>query len=272
MAALLRSLGYSLQANVKTREGGQHPDRDAQFRYLAAQVSAHRDGGDPVVSVDTNKKELVGEYRNGGREWRPAGDPEQVNVHDFIGEAGKAIPTASMTSPPTPAGSASGVTTTPPRSPWPPCAAGGRRWAQQTPRMRGVCWSAPTAAAPTATAPGCGRPSWPGWPSTPAWRSRSVTCRRGPASGTKIEHRLFAHISMNWRGRPLTSHEVVVQTIAATTTRTGLRVHAELDDGVYPKGVKVSDADMAALPLTTHDFHGEWNYTLTPPARQITTT
>ena len=261
---LLKALGYSLQAAVKTREGNQHPDRDAQFRYLAAQVAAYQDAGQPVVSVDTKKKELVGRYKNGGRQWQPKGQPEQVNVHDFMGPEGKAIP-YGVYDVAADAGwvsvgrdhdtSAFAVQTL--RRWWQSmgaplypdadrlliCADGGgsngsrtRLWKVELARL---------AAETGLTITVCHLP-----PGTSKWN--------------KIEHRLFSHISMNWRGRPLESHETVVQLIAATTTRTGLTVQAELDDATYPKGIKVADAQMAALPLTKHDFHGEWNYTLQP--------
>ena len=269
---LLRGMGYSLQANVKTREGSQHPDRDAQFRYLAEQVRSHLDAGQPVVSVDTKKKELVGEYRIGGQEWQPQGQPVATNVHDFIGPEGKAIPYGVYDV----AADAAWVSVGRDHDTAAFAVATLRRW-----------WQAMGAAAyPSATrllvcADGGGSNSY----RTRLWKVElarlaaevglTVTvCHLPPGTSkwNKIEHRLFSHISMNWRGRPLTSHEVVVQLIAATTTRSGLSVQAELDEGVYPKGVKISDQDMAALPLTNHDFHGDWNYTLAPAAPEVTST
>jgi hypothetical protein len=264
VAKLLKQLGYSLQAMAKTTEGRQHPDRDAQFRYLAGQVSAYQAAGQPVVSVDTKKKELVGAYKNGGREWQPKGEPVEANVHDFIGPAGKAIPYgvydvaanaawvsvgkdhdtsafavatlrrwwASMGQPTYPAADRLLI-----------CADGGGSNGSRT-RLWKVELAA-LAAATGLTITVCHLP-----PGTSKWN--------------KIEHRLFSHISMNWRGRPLESHEVVVQLIAATTTRTGLNVRAELDEATYPKGVKISDQQMHALPLDKHEFHGDWNYTLRP--------
>lgn len=259
---LLRRLGYSLQAAVKTREGTQHPDRDAQFRYLTAQVNDHLDAGQPVVSVDTKKKELVGRYKNGGREWQPTGQPEQVNVHDFVGEQGKAIPygvydigedvgwVSVGTDHDT---SAFAVQTL-------------RRWWQSMGQP-----TYPAADRLLVCADGGGSNGY----RTRLWKTElaalaaetglTITvCHLPPGTSkwNKIEHRLFSHISMNWRGRPLTSHETVVQLIGATTTRSGLHVHAELDNGVYPKGIKITDQQMRALPLHRHDFHGEWNYTL----------
>jgi hypothetical protein len=263
VAQLLRRLRYSLQANAKTREGSSHVDRDAQFRYINDQVAAFSASGDPVISVDAKKKELVGNYKNPGREWQPVGEPEEVNVYDFPGKAvGKAIPY--------------GVYDVQANEGW--VSVGGdhdtaafavetvRRW------YRSV-----------------GKPTYPGASrllicadggGSNASRSRlwktelaglvaetglEVTvCHLPPGTSkwNKIEHRLFSHISMNWRGRPLVSHEVAVELIGATTTRTGLKVRAERDLGLYPTKIKVSDEDLAAVPLRKHAFHGEWNYTI----------
>jgi len=270
VARLLREQGFSLQANAKTLEGGQHPDRDGQFGYLNEQASAHLASGDPVISVDTKKKELVGQYKNGGAEWRPAGDPEPVKVHDFIDpELGKANPygvydlaadtgwVAVGTDHDTAAFAvatigrwwhSAGNTTYPQATRLLITADGGGSNGYRTRLFK-------TKLAALATETGlaitvCHLP-----PGTSKWN--------------KIEHRLFSHISMNWRGRPLTSHDVIVQSIAATTTATGLAVHAELDTDTYPVGVKIPDAQMKALHdtgvLHRHDWHPEWNYTLNPP-------
>ena len=264
VAKLLHESGYSLQATRKTREGRDHPDRDAQFRYLTGQVNAHLGSGDPVVSVDTKKKELVGRYKNGGREWQPKGEPEQVEVYDFIGEAGKAIPYGVYDV----AANAAWVSVGRDHDTAAFAVATLHRWWQAMGRplypharrllicadgggsngYRVRLWKVELAAFAAQTAltiTVCHLP-----PGTSKWN--------------KIEHRLFSHISMNWRGRPLESHETVVQLIAATSTRAGLAVQAELDDRAYPKGTKISDEQMAALPLTRHHFHGEWNYTLKP--------
>ena len=184
---LLRAEGFSLQANAKTVEGKQHPDRDAQFRYISEQAKAHQGTADPVISVDTKKKELVGEFR----QRRPPVAAQRA----ARGHAGRTTsprtasarpcPTASTTSPRTPAGSTSAPTTTPPRSPSSRSAAGGTRPGGMSTRRPGGCWSPRTRAAPTATAPGPGRPSWPPWPSRPAWRSPSATSRQEPRSGTR---------------------------------------------------------------------------------------
>jgi len=264
VAKLLRRLGYSLQAATKTREGNQHPDRDAQFRYLAAQVQAFFSAGDPVVSVDTKKKELVGPYKNGGREWQPKGEPVEVNVHDFIGEQGKAIPYGVYDV----AADAGWVSVGTDHDTSAFAVQTLRRWWQS---MGAPAY--PAAARLLVCADGGGSNG----SRTRLWKVElaklaaetglAVTvCHLPPGTSkwNKIEHRLFAHISMNWRGRPLESHEVIVQSIAATTTRSGLNVHAELDEGTYPKGIKVTDQQMAALPLQRHDFHPDWNYTLQP--------
>jgi len=270
VARLLREQGFSLQANAKTIEGAQHPDRDAQFRYLNEQAQAHLATGDPVISVDTKKKELVGQYQNGGAEWRPAGQPEQVKVHDFIDPVlGKANPygvydlaaDTGWVSVGTDHDTAAFAVETI------------RRWWQST---------GPTCYAPATrlliTADGGGSNGY----RTRLWKTelaalaahtglQITVCHLPPGTSkwNKIEHRLFSHISMNWRGRPLSSHDVIVASIAATTTRTGLSVHAELDTTAYPTGVKIPDAQMNALrdtgTLRRHDWHPEWNYTLNPP-------
>jgi hypothetical protein len=262
---LLREEGFSLQGNAKTIEGRRHPDRDAQFRYINEQVKDHQGTADPVISVDTKKKELVGQFANAGREWRPKGQPVATLTHDFPGDgAGKAVPygvydlTADAgwvsvgTDHDTAAFAVESI----------------RRW-----------WKAagqgdyPLARRLLITADAGGSNGY----RTRAWKAElaalavetglEITCCHfppGTSKWNKVEHRLFSHITMNWRGRPLTSHEVIVQTIAGTTTGTGLRVHAELDTSAYDTGIKVSDAQMQALPLTRHDWHGDWNYTLRP--------
>ena len=268
---LLKELGYSLQANAKTTEGAHHPDRDAQFQYLNDQADQHLDSGNPVISVDTKKKELVGPFKNGGRELSPAGRPEQVKVHDFIDkDLGKANPYGVYDI----AADAGWVSVGTDHDTAQFAVATIERWwtnvgADRYPTATGLLISADgggsngsrtrlfkTELAALATRTGltitvCHLP-----PGTSKWN--------------KIEHRLFSHISMNWRGRPLTSHEVIVNTIAATRTASGLRVHAELDTNPYATGLKIPDDEMKALEaggiLTRHDFHGEWNYTLRPHA------
>ncbi len=262
---LLREEGFSLQGNAKTIEGRQHPDRDAQFRYISGQARAHQDAGDPVISVDAKKKELVGTFRNGGREWRPKGEPAPVATHDFPdGELGKAIPYGIYDV----AADAGWVSVGTDHDTAAFAVESIRRW-----------WNAagqavyPGARRLLVTADAGGSNSY----RTRAWKAElaafaleaglTVTvCHFPPGTSkwNKIEHRLFSHITMNWRGRPLTSHEVIVNTIAATTTRTGLTVRAELDPGSYDTGVKISDEQLASLPLDRHGWHGDWNYTLRP--------
>ena len=265
VADLLREEGFSLQGNAKTIEGSQVPDRDAQFRYLNEQVREHRDAGEPVVSVDTKKKELVGNYHNGGRDWRPAREPARVKSHDFPDlELGKAIPY--------------GIYDLAAGTGWVNVGTDHDTAAFAVESIRRWWNDAGRAAYPgarrlliTADAGGSNNPR------TRAWKHELAAfalqagleitaCHFPPGTSkwNKIEHRLFSHITMNWRGRPLTSHEVIVAAIAATTTGTGLRVRAELDTGSYPPGATISDEQMAALPLRRHDWHGDWNYTLYP--------
>jgi hypothetical protein len=266
---LLIEAGYSLQANIKTAEGGEHVDRDAQFGYLNERVKDHQVAGCPVISVDAKKKELVGDYKNAGREWQPGGQPEQVKVYDFIDkQLGKVTPYGVYDL----AGNTGWVSVGTDHDTAAFAAATIARW----------WWAVGRTAHPGAdrlliTADGGGSNGY----RTRLWKTEladlatrtglAITvCHLPPGTSkwNKIEHRLFSHISMNWRGRPLTSHDVIVQTIAATTTRNGLSVHAELDTATYPTGVKIPDQDMKALTttgvLTRHDFHGEWNYTLHP--------
>jgi hypothetical protein len=262
---LLREEGFSLQGNAKTIEGQRHPDRDAQFRYINEQVKAHQGTADPVISVDTKKKELVGQFKNGGREWRPKGEPAATRTHDFPGDSvGKAVPY--------------GVYDVAADTGWVSVGTDHDTAAFAVESIRRWWKAAGSSDYPVArrlliTADAGGSNGY----RTRAWKAElaalavetglEITCCHfppGTSKWNKVEHRLFSHITMNWRGRPLTSHEVIVQTIAATTTRTGLRVRAELDTGAYDTGVKISDAQMDALPLARHDWHGDWNYTLRP--------
>ncbi|MFF3343280.1 ISAzo13 family transposase [Streptomyces flavidovirens] len=265
VAGLLREEGFSLQANAKTLEGGQHADRDAQFLYLNEQARGHRDAGQPVISVDTKKKELVGEFKNSGRQWRPSGDPVLVGVHDFAHpQLGKAVPYGVYDI----AANTGWVNVGTDHDTAAFAVESIRRWWHGQGRR-----AYPQAARLLITADAGGSNGF----RTRAWKLElarlaaetglTITvCHLPPGTSkwNKIEHRLFSHITMNWRGRPLTSHEVIVNSIAATTTRTGLRVRAALDTNSYPTGVKIGDAEMAALPLTRHAFHGDWNYALHP--------
>src|SRR5205823_13057162 len=262
---LLREEGFSLQGNAKTLEGTRHPDRDAQFRYINEQVTAHQDAGDPVISVDTKKKELVGEFANAGRDWRPKGQPAAVRTHDFPGDSeGKAIPygvydvTAdagwvnAVTDHDTAAFAVESI----------------RRWWKAAGSSE---YQAARRLLITADAGGSNGYRTRAWKTGLAALAEETgleipVCHFPPGTSkwNKIEHRLFSAITMNWRGRPLASHQVIVNSIAAATTRTRLRVHAELDTGAYPAGAKVSKAELDALPLARHPWHGEWNYTLLP--------
>lgn len=264
VAKLLKAAGYSLQATRKVHEGGTHPDRDAQFRYLTGQVNDHVGAANPVVSVDTKKKELVGQYKNGGQEWQPAGQPEQVNVYDFIGADGKAIPYGIYDI----AANAAWVSVGCDHDTATFAVATLRRWWQA---MGQPLYPDADRLLICADGGGSNGSRVRLWKielaAFAAETGMTITVCHfppGPSKWNKIEHRLFSHITMNWRGRPLTSHETIVELIAATTTRTGLHVEAELDDHDYPKGIKITDQQMAALPLTRHDFHGDWNYTLRP--------
>jgi hypothetical protein len=264
VAKLLRKAGYRLQANAKTREGRQHPDRDAQFTYLAERAKAFLAAGDPVISVDTKKKELVGNFANKGREWQPTGEPEEVSTHDFKGELGRANPygvydvgadvgwVSVGTDHDTAAFAVESI----------------RRWWA---RMGQPAYPHATRLLITADGGGSNGNRNRLWKVELARLAADTgleitVCHLPPATSkwNKIEHRMFCHISMNWRGRPLTSHEVIIETIRATTTTSGLTIDADLDDNVYPKGIKITDAQMRALPLALHEFHGDWNYTITP--------
>jgi hypothetical protein len=264
---LTGSLEYSLQGNAKTVEGAQNPDRDAQFGYINDQVTDALAHGDPVISVDAKKKELVGEYANKGRTWRPAGDPRRVDVHDFPGAQGKAIPY--------------GVYDLGADTGWVSVGNDGdtasfavatiARWWTTVGRP---AYPDTTKLLITADAGGSNGYRLRLWKKELASFANDsgltiTVCHMPPGTSkwNKIEHRLFSHISMNWAGRPLTSHEVAVNLIAATTTRTGLSVHAERDTHTYPRGIKIPDREMKALiaqHLTPHQWHGEWNYTITP--------
>jgi len=260
---LLHEAGYSLQANTKTLEGKQHPDRDAQFGYLNGQVQSFLKAGQPVISVDCKKKELVGHFKNDGQEWHPAGEPEQVNVHDFVDkELGKAIPYGIYDV----GRNAGWVSVGRDHDTATFAASSINRWWE----MAGSVVY-PQARQLLICADGGGSNGY----RLRLWKIElqglanatglNVTvCHLPPGTSkwNKIEHRLFSHITMNWRGRPLVSHEVIVALIAATTNRKGLRVQAESDERAYPTGMRVSDKQLAAVELEPHAFHGEWNYTI----------
>ena len=265
VARLLADADYSLQANRKTREGASHPDRDAQFQYINQQVRRFQAAAQPVISVDTKKKELVGNFKNAGRQGRPAGQPAPVRVHDFlIPELGKAIPygvydltrNAGWVSVGIDHDTASFATRTI------------GRWWQKMGRPR---YRPARSLLITADAGGSNGSRVRLW----KWELQQLANRTGlvltvchfppgTSKWNKIEHRLFSYISTNWRGQPLVSLAVIVNLIGATRTAAGLRVRCELDRGTYPKGREVSDAQMAKITLAPHRFHGDWNYTIHP--------
>ena len=262
---LLHKLGYTLQSNRKTREGSNHPDRDAQFRYISERVTEALAVGQPAISVDTKKKELVGDFKNAGREWRPQGSPEEVRVHDFvIPELGRAVPYGVYDI----AGDAGWVSVGIDHDTATFATNAIRSWWKLMGRER-----YPDANSLLITADGGGSNGsrvrlWKlelqkladdlGMPIT--------VCHLPPGTSkwNRIEHRLFSFITSNWRGKPLVSHQVIVQLIAATTTKAGLKVRCQLDQNTYPAGIKVSDDQIQAINIKRHDFHGEWNYTIRP--------
>jgi hypothetical protein len=262
---LLAQLGYSLQATRKIHEGGRHGDRDAQFAYIASMVAQYQQAGEPVISVDTKKKELVGDFKNAGQEWQPKGTPEAVRVYDFIDPTlGKVAPYGVYDISANQGWVSVGITHDTAEF----AVETIRRWWRE---MGQPVYPAARRLLITAD---CGGSN--GY-RVRLWRfalqqladetAMSVqVCHLPPGTSkwNKIEHRLYCHITQNWRGRPLISREVVVNLIGQTTTAKGLHIHAELDDNDYPAGVKVSDAMLADLALERDDFHGEWNYRLNP--------
>jgi hypothetical protein len=262
---LLKTEKFSLQGNRKTREGGKHPDRDAQFGHINISVTAALAERQPVISVDTKKKELVGDFKNAGRTWRPQGEPEEVQVYDFLSDAlGRAIPY--------------GVYDLAANTGWVSVGVDHdtaafavqtiRRWWQDIGRPR-----YPNARRLVITADGGGSNGV----RIRLWKSELQRLANergidvevhhlppGTSKWNKIEHRLFSFISMNWRATPLVSYRVIIDLIGATTTETGLSVRCELDPTEYPRGIAVSDAEMDALNLVRDSFHGEWNYTIRP--------
>ena len=267
VAKLLKHAGYSLQANAKTVDGAQHVDRDAQFAYINARAGEFQAVGDPVISVDTKKKELIGNYAAGGREWEPKGRPREVKVHDFADkELGKVAPYGIYD-----------ITT---NTGWVNVGTDAdtgqfavesiRRWWTT---MGAAAYPGARRLLITADSGGSNGSRLRLWKTEladfAAQADLDITvCHLPPGTSkwNKIEHRLFSAISRNWRGRPLESHEVVIETLRAVTTRAGLTVHAELDTGTYPRGIKIPDKDMKTLEtkgiLSRHSFHGDWNYTM----------
>ena len=259
----LSELGYSLQANVKTREGPQHAARDEQFRYINRLVKAYIRTGDPVISVDTKKKELIGEFRNEGRTWRPRGEPVQVNVHDFpqLGR-GKAVPYGAYDIARNRAVVNVGVSHDTAEF----AVESIRRWWRLDGRRLYRDSSRLLICADSGGSNGHKLRAWKlGLQSLADWIAMPITvCHYPPGTSkwNKIEHRLFSFISINWRGQPLVNYETVVNLIGATKTRTGLRVKAILDTRTYPKGIKVEDDAMREVRLRRHKLHPQWNYTI----------
>jgi len=262
---LLARLGFSLQGNRKTREGAQHPDRNAQFEHIDAAVQAFQATGEPVISVDTKKKELVGDFRNGGRELRPKGQPEPVRVHDFvIPEFGKAVPYGVYDL----AANAGWVNVGISHDTAAFAVESIRRWWHELGAARYPNATRLLITADCGGSNGARLRLWKREVQTLAEQlGIAITVSHLPPGTSKwnrIEHRLFAFITQNWRGKPLVSHQVIVQLIANTTTTTGLTVACRLDSATYEKGIKVSDAEMAALNIQPDAFHSKWNYTFRP--------
>jgi hypothetical protein len=268
VAAVLGELGYSLQSNRKTREGASHPDRNAQFEYINEQVRRFQRRGQPVVSVDTKKKELVGDFKNAGREYQPKGQAEEVRVHDFPDkELGKAIPYGVYDLSANEGWVSVGIDHDTARF----AAESLRRWWSN---MGSKLYPEATALLITADSGGSNGSRVRLWKLSvqdlaDATGLRIKVCHLPPGTSkwNKIEHRMFCHITENWRGRPLRSLEVIVKLIGGTRTETGLRIEAGLDSGSYPKGIEVSDEEMAGLRIKGDVFHSEWNYTITPRPR-----
>jgi hypothetical protein len=265
VAGILKHLGYSLQGTRKMLEGKQHPDRDAQFRYINGLVEEFLAGGDPVISVDTKKKELVGRHEQAGQEWHPKGEPVQVSTYDFPDKAvGKAVPYGVYDIADNSAWVSVGIdhdtsvfATATIEQWW------ARMGKQKYPHARRLL----------ITADGGGSNGHRPW----LWKIELAklaqrtglditVCHYPPGTSkwNKIEHRLFSQISLNWRGRPLETYQTIVNLISNTTTTTGLTVRCELDTDLYPTKIKVTKGQKEALPITRHDFHGDWNYTIHP--------
>ena len=262
---LLRRLGFSLQANQKTREGTSHPDRNAQFEYINAQVDAFQAAGQPTISVDTKKKELVGDFKNGGRELRPKGEPEPVRVHDFaIPELGKVAPYGVYDI----AANAGWINLGINHDTAAFAVESIRRWWKELGQARYHQAKRLLITADCGGSNGARVRLWKTELQALADQTGlSITVAHllpGTSKWNRIEHRLFAFITQNWRGKPLLTHQVIVQLIASTTTQTGLTVQCRLDQNAYDKGIKISDAEMARLNITPANFHGEWNYTIAP--------
>jgi transposase len=269
VAQLLNETGYSLQGNRKTLEGKAHPDRNAQFEHINAMVKRFEQRGQPVISVDTKKKELVGPYKNNGREWQRKGEPEQVEVHDFPDlDLGKVIPYGVFDMARNEGWVSVGIDHDTAQF---AVQAIGRWWH----KMGNKRYPHASALLITADGGGSNGSRCRLWKVALQSLSRRLglpihVCHFPPGTSkwNKIEHRMFSHITQNWRGRPLVSHEIIVNLIANTTTRAGLKIQAELDRGKYPTGIKITDAQFASLNLKPDNFHGDWNYTILPSRKK----
>ena len=260
---LLHAMGYSLQANAKVTEGRQHADRDAQFRYLNDMAVAFIDDGQPVISVDTKKKELIGDYANGGAEWAPEGEPERVQVHDFVDPAlGKAIPYGIYDL----ANNEGWVSVGDVADTAEFAVESIRRWWNQMGRARFPDADRLMITADAGGSNGYRLRAWKVHLAALAAETglRITVCHYPPGTSkwNRIEHRMFSFITANWRGRPLVSLRTIIELISATTTETGLSVHAAHDPNWYPTGVRITDTELEAVPLSPHDWHGDWNYTI----------
>jgi hypothetical protein len=269
IAQLLHEKGFRLQGNRKTKEGSSHPDRDRQFRYISQRTQAFQKRSQPVISVDTKRKELVGEFKNGGREWRPKGTPEKVNVHDFRDDertdlGGKAIP-YGIYDPTANVGWVSvGIDHDTPEF----AVHSIRAWWMQMGRR---VYDKADELLITADCGGSNGYRLRAW-KVALQRLATETGLRisvchfppGTSKWNKIEHRMFCYITQNWRGRPLVSHEAIVNLIGSTRTKTGLTIRAKLDTHAYPLGIKISDDEMVGVDIKPATFHGEWNYTILP--------
>jgi transposase len=270
VSELLHALGYSLQANRKTQEGGTHADRNAQFEHLNAQAAAFLATGEPVVSVDAKKKELVGDFKNPGREWQPQGVPEEVRVYDFpIKGLGRATPYGVYDL----GRNAGWVNVGMDHDTAAFAVESLRRWWNEVGRQQYAEAKRLLISADGGGSNGSRVRLW-------KWELQQLAdetglcitvCHLPPGTSkwNKIEHRLFAWISQNWRGKPLVSYAVILKLIAATTTEAGLTVQCQLDTNPYPTGRKISDEEMATLSIQPDSFHGEWNYTISPRAASI---
>ena len=270
ISKLLKKMGYSLQANRKTKEGESHPDRNKQFENIDAKIKEFQTAGEPAISVDTKKKELVGNYKNGGREYSKKGNPIEVNGHDFPDKKlGKAIPNGLYNMAKNEGWVSIGINNDTAEF----AVANIRRWWETRGKNQ-----YPNAKKLLITADSGGSNGY----RVRLWKMQLYKFAQdanleisvahfppGTSKWNKIEHRMFSFISINWRARPLTSIKLIISLIAATTTKTGLKIHCEEDTNIYQKGIKISDKELKKINITRDDFHGEWNYTIFPSEKKL---